>query len=273
MNKKKISKHLAKVIDEWCKSIKDKNVSDAIRDDCIITGGAIVSLINSENVNDYDIYFKTKETCSKVVNYYVRQFNERVDTLEEDKISFQYDDTKNRFFIYGENGRDIAKISGGKGKYHVKYITNNAITLSDKVQIVIRFWGELDDIHKNYDYVHCTCGYDYKRNYVYLPSNALESIINKELIYMGSKYPLCSIIRTRKFIERGWHINAGQYLKMCMQLNDLDLKDVEVLQDQLVGVDSAYFEQVLCAINNWKKTNNDKVLSDTYLFSIIDEIF
>ena len=62
---------------------------------------------------------------------------------------------------------------------------------------------------------------------------------------MGSKYPLCSIIRTRKFIQRGYTINAGQYLKMAMQLNELDLKDVSVLQDQLIGVDSAYFDMVI----------------------------
>ena len=34
------------------------------------------------------------------------------------------------------------------------------------------------------------------------------------------------MIRTRKFLKRGWHINAGQYLKMCFQISELDLSDI-----------------------------------------------
>ena len=44
-------------------------------------------------------------------------------------------------------------------RYALKYATNNAITLSDKIQIVLRFYGEPEDLHKNYDYVHCTSYY------------------------------------------------------------------------------------------------------------------
>ena len=38
-----------------------------------------------------------------------------------------------------------------------------------------------------------------------------------------------------------------------MQLNELDLKDVSVLQDQLIGVDSAYFDMVIGAIRSKKR--------------------
>ena len=89
---------------------------------------------------------------------------------------------------------------------------------------------------------------------------------------MGSKYPLCSIIRSRKFISRG-SINAGQYLKMCMQLNELDLKDVSVLQDQLVGVDSAYFNMVIGAMAEKKENDPTWQLDNSYLFEVINRIF
>jgi hypothetical protein len=56
-----------------------------------------------------------------------------------------------------------------------------------------------------------------------LRAEALESILTKELRYVGSRYPLCSVIRTRKFLARGWTINAGQYVKMCFQISQLDL--------------------------------------------------
>jgi hypothetical protein len=90
---------------------------------------------------------------------------------------------------------------------------------------------------------------------------------------MGSKYPLCSIIRTRKFINRGWHINAGQYLKMCLQLNELDLNNIDVLEDQLIGVDSAYFMMLIDSIRNKQLTDDNFELNNSYIISIIDKIF
>ena len=152
-------------------------------------------------------------------------------------------------------------------------MTSNAITLSDQIQIVIRFWGEVEDIHKNYDFAHCTCAWSSWNNELSLPTKALECIINKELYYMGSKYPLCSIIRSRKFINRGYTINAGQYLKMCMQLNELNLKDISILQDQLVGVDSSYFNMMIEAIGKKQQNEPNWALDNGYLFEIINRIF
>ena len=49
----------------------------------------------------------------------------------------------------------------------------------------------------------------------------------------------------RKFINRGWYISAGQILKMSMNLQEFDLSNVEVLKDQLTGVDSLYFQWLI----------------------------
>ena len=160
-----------------------------------------------------------------------------------------------------------------KPRYHPRYFTTNAISLSDKIQLVIRFYGEVEDIHKNYDFAHCTCSYDYKNNELNLPNKALECIINKELYYIGSKYPLCSIIRSRKFITRGWHINAGQYLKMCLQLNELNLHDFDTFRDQLTGVDSAYFDIAIKGIEKKKEDDPNFELDNSYLFEVINRIF
>jgi hypothetical protein len=77
------------------------------------------------------------------------------------------------------------------------------------------------------------------------------------------------LIRVRKFVARDWTINAGQILKMAMQVSALDLTDVKVLQDQLTGVDAAYFSQVLSAV----KDKYPDRLTAAYLIEIIDRIF
>lgn len=157
-------------------------------------------------------------------------------------------------------------------KYRPVFLTSNAITLSDAVQIVVRFYGPVDQIHENYDFIHCTCSWDAQTGELILPNAALLSIINKRLKYKTSKYPLCSLIRTRKFLKAGWHIDAGQYVKMAWDLNELDLKDVKVLEDQMVGVDAAYFREVVELLNE-KTENGTKPIEDSYVIEVIDRVF
>ena len=287
---KNIKKVLKKKIENWCSSINDKEVVEAIKKDVLITGGVIVSLLNSEKPNDYDIYFKTKESMAIVANYYADLWN--VNHPKDNGVYIEWLEDRMNINIKSqgivsetqETGIDdetepaveenIEKTKKEEpAKYRPRYITSNAISLSDSVQIIIRFYGDIGQIHTNFDYVHCTCAYDYSADVLDLPARALEAIINKELYYMGSKYPLCSIIRSRKFIKRGWNINAGQYVKMCLQLNQLDLMDMGVLSDQLIGVDSAYFSKIVDYVATKKTENPNFTVDNSYLFEIINKVF
>lgn len=294
MNSKNIAKSLNAKLNDWCRCIEDEEIKEIIEENAIVTGGAIVSLLNGEKPNDYDIYFKTKEAVEKVAKYYANIWNNN--HTDKAIVEIQDNDGKIQCFIRSvgavmeesENEIDdnsesmeINQIIGEtkeeqeemKPKYRPRYFSTNAISLSNDIQIVIRFYGDIEDIHKNYDFIHCTCSYEYKSNKVNLPAKALEAIINKELIYCGSKYPLCSIIRTRKFIKRGYTINAGQYLKMALQLNELNLQDLDVFKDQLTGVDSLYFEQVITYLSEKKEEDKNFQIDNAYLFEIINRIF
>ena len=160
-----------------------------------------------------------------------------------------------------------------KLKYRPVFMSSNAITLSDKVQLVIRFFGNAEEIHKNYDFAHCTNYWLSSDKKLYLNLNALESILSKTLQYQGSLYPLCSVIRTRKFLKNGWSINAGQYLKMCFQISELNLKDITVLEEQLTGVDAAYFHQVIDYCKQRQEEDKEFKVTAPYLVSIVDKIF
>lgn len=163
----------------------------------------------------------------------------------------------------------LATEDDGKPRYRPVFMSTNAITLSHKVQLVLRFYGEPDEIHKNYDFVHCTNYWTSRDGQLTLRQPALEALLARELRYVGSKYPVCSIIRLRKFIKRGWTINAGQILKMAMQVNELDLTNPEVLEDQLTGVDSAYFIQLMTKL----RENDPEKVNAAYLVEIIDRMF
>lgn len=301
MNSKNIKKHLNNKLRDWISNIEDKKIKTILKENVIVTGGAIVSLLTGEPVHDYDVYFKTKEAVLAVANYYVSKWNAehpdkpvsvrvneetgKIDCFvsskgiadeEEnatDTISYNFDTTEEEDAEIGVEHEPDESTEDSKEKYRPRFITSNAITLSHKVQIVIRFYGEVEEIHKNYDFAHCTCAWSAWNNELFLPQKALECIINKELYYIGSKYPLCSIIRTRKYLERGYHINAGQYVKMCMQLNELDLKDVKVLEDQLTGVDTTYFQMMVEALQKHMEETGEQKVDTTYAMNLINKLF
>lgn len=156
-------------------------------------------------------------------------------------------------------------------KYRLAYLTSNAITLTDKLQIVIRFHGDPDEVHKNYDFVHATSFYDYKEKSLVIKEGVLESIRTKELKYIGSLYPLTSILRAQKFIKRGWRVSAGTMLKIMYQVSLLDLNNIDVLNEQLVGVDVAYFDRLISELK--KATQEDEKVSQGLLFELIEKIF
>lgn len=167
-----------------------------------------------------------------------------------------------------EQTEDAALATDDGAPYRPVFMSTNAITLSHRIQLVLRFYGQPDAIHENYDFVHCT-NYWTPGGGLVLRQPALEALLARELKYVGSKYPVCSIIRLRKFIRRGWSVNAGQILKICMQISALNLTDPAVLEDQLTGVDSAYFVQVIGLLAE----KDPQKINTAYLVEIIDRMF
>lgn len=300
-----ITRELKKKLAEWLASIEDEAVRKAAKNDVIVTGGAICSMLMGDKINDYDIYFRTKKTTKLVAEYYVNKFNQKhklkvsegvhpyepivqEETLEnikgekEDRIviflksagvagekqeKYSYFETMPR--EEAEKFAESLKEGDSKEEYRVVFMSQNAITLSNKMQIVIRFYGEPEEIHNNYDFVHATCYWDHAKRKLELPAEAMEAMLSRTLVYKGSLYPVASVFRTKKFIERGWRITAGQQLKMMWQIAEIDLSDYYILREQLTGVDAAYMYEL---INALKGVDPEKINS-TYVSQIIDKIF
>jgi len=290
---KTIEQNIREKIKGWLASIEDIELRDEIRDHYIVTGGAITSMLLGDLPNDYDIYIDNTDTAAKLANYYVSRLstpdNEKTQIpivsvphgggrveikvksagiAGEDVDQSQYD----YFEMYPDASNKMAQYLDGAmqkntGRYSALAITTNAITLSDQVQIILRFVGPAEEIHKNYDFVHTT-NYFTEKTGVVFNQPALESILARELRYVGSLYPICSIFRIKKFIQRGWTITAGEMLKISWDISKLDLTDVNVLQDQLTGVDAAYFNQIIRLLKE-----DDKPIDRTYLFELVNRIF
>jgi len=290
MSTKHIKQHMKKVLSEWTKEIawfgsKEHNynpftvtpeecsiVIEAIEKHAFICGGSIASLLLGEKVNDYDVYFRTKEAAFTVASFFVKLFNQ-IEKLEQDlKVKYKISpNIKGEIEEYPSCKVPSEGIRSANLTYSgVPYvITGNAITLRGKIQIITRFQGEPDEIFKNFDFVHAMNCYENYNNKLHLQPEALESLLSKTLIYRGSLYPLTSLLRTRKFIKRGWRISAGQIFKIIWQINSLDLRSVSLLESQLIGVDTTYMLMFISAIKDMDMRNID----DGYLAEILDRIF
>ena len=244
---KTVKAHLRKKIEEWF--LNAPNMGKEV----IICGGAVSSLLLGETPNDYDLYFKNRALCKKVMSYYFP--GEPLIDLEE-----------------GVQFASRPLIKEMKPYYNsIKFVSENAISLKDNIQLISRFVGEPTDIFKNYDFISTNMAYDYANDSLILDPRALQALLSKTLIYSGSRYPLASILRIRKFLDRGWSISVGQILKIVLQLNKLDLSDPVVLKEQLLGVDSEYTTELIAKLCNLTTGEIHSEVLDELIDDVFDE--
>lgn len=308
MQKKTVKKIVEAKMNDWLSTITDVNLRDRVKNNLLVSGGSIASLFQDIKVNDYDVYIQDRAVLKDLVIYYTKpyqievldglnkesylesipqseefesKFKNAVNSLAPDQIKLlvysgykvpepvlpktQYIDGSVSLFTITEQPKDLSK-------YRPLFFSPNALSLSDDVQVVCRFHGNAEQIHKTFDFIHATNYFTFKDGLV-TNLEAVESLLTKQLKYQGSMYPLTTIIRIKKFLKRGWNISAGEMLKVMFQISELDLKDPAVLDDQLIGVDVAYFSTLVDILSNKQLSDPSFSLTSAYLNAVIDRVF
>lgn len=295
MQKKTITKTITTKLDEWLKTITDQKLQEDVKKNLIVSGGSIASMFLGEKVNDFDIFLQDMNVLKRLVEYYTNPFGVEifdgrnktalVETMEEEyEGDFEYIHNARKIAINTLKEDQIKLFLGGGGKrvneeikaedlnYHPVFFSPNAISLSNDIQIVVRFWGSPEKVHETFDYIHATNYFTYADGVV-TNLAAMESLLTRQLKYQGSHYPLTSIIRARKFIKRNWNIGAGELLKIMYQISLLDLNNPNVLEEQLIGVDVAYFDKLITILRGKQDQDPTFKMTYAYLCAIIDKIF
>lgn len=300
MQLKTIRKTIANKLTDWLDSITDEGLRKKLKNKILVSGGSITSLFFNEKVNDYDIYIMDRDVLLELVKYYTKDFPIQIlegwkkDTLIGTYAEFMKGnpDYENRFTVSVNNLKENQLklfftdkdavgykveppflspspiLDSPVKHYQPKYFSPNAISLSDDIQIVVRFHGNAEEIHKTFDFIHATNYFTFEEGLV-TNKAALESLLTKNLKYQGSLYPVTTVIRIKKFLKRGWNITAGEQLKVLFQISELDLKNPDVLEEQLIGVDVAYFGKLIEIL----RSIDNPEMSSSYLNTIIDRVF
>ncbi|MBT7350628.1 hypothetical protein HN803_07665 [candidate division WWE3 bacterium] len=183
MKTKQVEKLLKGVMTDFFSHIADEKIEKIISHG-YITGGCIPSMLIGEWVNDYDIYLISEKHAKAVRRFFQQRF-----------------DTGNKY-----------------EKYNVSLITENSINLTDKIQIITKFVGVPDQVIHKFDWAHIKSVYDIGSEKLELCENIFQLLMEKELVYTGSEYPLSSLLRTRKFIKKGWSISNAQMVNIALEI-------------------------------------------------------
>jgi hypothetical protein len=284
MQVKTIKKVISNKLNDWLESIENVELRARVKDNILLSGGSITSLFLNQPVNDYDVYIQDMDVLVDLAKHYCpsavldgRRKDEYIKADMEERgagyVSNSEGAVRLRTLKPNQVKLDITSVGlkmavvEGK-KYQVAFLSQNAISLTDDLQIVLRFNGNNEEIHKTFDFVHATNYFTFKEGLV-TNVKALECILSKTLKYQGSLYPVTSVVRMKKFINRGWNISAGEMLKVMFQISELNLRDPEILEEQLIGVDIAYFALLIDVLRG---INPEKITS-SYINVVIDRIF
>ena len=143
-----------------------------------LSGGAIASLLQGETPKDWDFYFEDQVSCENF-EYTVHNDPHKDEVAD---VNEKYSD-----FI-GKDG---------------KMITANSITMKDGSSFITNYYGDINHVKKQFDFLHCTPHYSLKEEKLYISYNQYEACINKKLIVNNPK--AIKPHRILKFKERGYH--------------------------------------------------------------------
>lgn len=171
--------------------------------DCFIAGGAILSQITKSPINDWDIYPKSFNSIMDNLIY----------LLEEEKCDLvSYTDRA---------------ISLKSSTYH------NLKGEREIIQIMIFDTFETPEkIFENFDFTVCMAAYDIDEQTFHSHPNFFEDVASRTLkVNPNTRFPHATLVRTKKYTQKGYQMPKSQYLKLGCMLNQIpfpaDWKELE----------------------------------------------
>ena len=220
MNSKEIQRDIKKTLDAWLKTIPWQ-FKDLAKNHVFVSGGCIASMLLGETVQDYDLYFKDVNTARLLAEYYTARLGHGNVDVQENRV------------VLG-SGCLGYRLPQSSQLYSPMFFSQNAITLTGGIQIILRFCGDIANVHKTFDFAHTKNYFTYDEGLV-LDKAGLESLLTRELVYSGSGFPIAALFRVHKFMRRKWKIKPAELMKIVYDIAQLDVTDPNVIKEQLGG--------------------------------------
>lgn len=193
------------------------------KSNAIIAGGSITSLFSQAQINDFDVYFRSKED---MVVFIRNAYKNHGSSENEEDLLVLTDDQKVEF------KKSFNITCQNQTARSITFTQNN-----NTIQLIhFAYFQNAEEIFESYDFHINMAAFDFSTDNFIIHSNFMESIAARRLTFNEhTRYPIMSTLRVQKYIDRGYTINRKEMFKIGLTCSMLNLDSWEKLIDQLSG--------------------------------------
>lgn len=178
------------------------------RYDCYLAGGAIVSLMSGSPINDFDIYFSSKDEIKK--------------------------------FMLMEMSRNYILSRTDKA---FTFRTNVGINIQC---IYFNYFKTPEDIFKTFDFTVCMGAYRFKDEEFYFHDEFFHHNVQKKLVFNeNTAYPIVSLMRVDKYKKKGYRITTSEMLRIIFTVMSKKIFTKKELKEQIGGMYGERYDEIL----------------------------
>ena len=260
---------------QWLSSYLDDKDRVSLYTNTFFAGGMFTSIIAKEKPKDYDVFFSDPDTATLLFNTFKRYCNWCVylellwvvDEINPKLVRGSLVSTHSSFSV--DHLIAHANKNAKKRKNEFSFISKNAMSLDNGIQLIFRFVGQPEEVFSTFDYEHCKVAWQAKALGLTLGETtfygkSLDSLAKNELVYSGNtRFVLSALSRLNKFIKRGWGIAPSSLLSLAISASKVNWSDKHQLEEELLGIygiDPQVLTEILSLAQSDKKIDLDKVI-------------
>lgn len=173
----------------------------------IIAGGTITSLFTNSDINDIDIYFRSKSDLS---NFLLEEMNGKWVIAKTDKaFLFKYEEIK--------------------------------------VQaIYFKCFENADEIFNTFDFTVCMGAYDFAIEDFVFHKDFFKHNSQRILKFnQNTAYPIVSALRVDKYKKKGYSISKPEFIRIMLTILQFNISDYKTLKEQMGGMYGENYDALL----------------------------
>lgn len=113
-----------------------------------------------------------------------------------------------------------------------------------RVQLIKCVLGDPSKIITGFDFTICQGSFSLNSGFAFGDEFFLHLAQRKLVFNIAAEYPICSLYRARKFIQRGFHFSGIEAIKLGLRIHALTINTYADLRKQLMGIDTLFLKDL-----------------------------